>query len=75
MPGKLLIFPVSTSLDIHADTVLKEAIGELNEVVIVGTRKDGQEYFASSIADGPNVNWMLDRAKKALLDIADEEPL
>jgi len=60
-----------TCPDIPVDTVLQTAVGELNEVVIIGTHKDGREYFASSVADGPNVNWMLDRAKKALIEIID----
>ncbi|MGB3209176.1 MAG: hypothetical protein WBB19_00580 [Desulforhopalus sp.] len=60
-------------LDIPADRILEAARGELNDVVIIGTHKDGTEYFASSVADGPNVNWMLDRAKKALVEIVDEK--
>ena len=59
--------------DITVDRVLEDAIGELNEVVVIGTHKDGREYFASSLADGPNVNWMLDRAKKALIEIVDQD--
>lgn len=58
-----------TFCDISVDKVLEAAIGELVEVVIIGTDKYGREYFASSVADGPNVNWMLDRAKKALIEI------
>ena len=57
----------------HVDKALLTAIGKLDEVVIIGTYKDGGEYFASSVADGPNVNWMLDRAKKALIEIIDDD--
>ena len=71
MSDKFVIVNGITSPEVSVDQVLKAAIGELEEVVIIGTHKDGKEYFASSIADGPNVNWMLDRAKKALIEIVD----
>ena len=71
MSEKFVIIYGVTCPDIPVDRVLQAAIGELKEVVIIGTHKDGSEYFASSVADGPNVNWMLDRAKKALIEIVD----
>lgn len=71
MGDKFVIVNGITSPEVSVDRVLEAAIGELEEVVIIGTHKDGKEYFASSIADGPNVNWMLDRAKKALIEIVD----
>ncbi|TKB27504.1 hypothetical protein FCL47_05040 [Desulfopila sp. IMCC35006] len=73
MRNRFLIVPGLTCSDIPVDDVLEAAIGELRDVVIIGTYKDGREFFASSIADGPNVNWMLDRAKKALIEIIDAE--
>jgi hypothetical protein len=72
MSENFIIVPGVTCPDIPVDKVLQAAIGELKEVVIFGTHKDGREFFASSVADGPNVNWMLDRAKKALIEIIDE---
>lgn len=74
MRDKFIMVSGITGPDTSVDGVLACAIGELDEVVIIGTHKDGKEYFASSIADGPNVNWMLDRAKKALIEIIDYEP-
>ena len=71
MSDKFVIVNGITSPEVSVYRVLEAAIGELEEVVIIGTHKDGKEYFASSIADGPNVNWMLDRAKKALIEIVD----
>lgn len=74
MREKFVIVSGITCPDTSVDRVLASAMGELEEVVIIGTHKDGKEYFASSVADGPNVNWMLDRAKKALIEIIDYEP-
>lgn len=75
MGQKFVIVSGKTIPDFPVDRLLEDAIGELDEVVIIGTHKDGKEYFASSIADGPNVNWMLDRAKKALIEIVDNDEI
>lgn len=62
-----------TRLDIDPDGVLNAAVGELDGVVVIGYHKDGSEYFASSIADGGTVNWLLDRYKMKLLQVVDDE--
>jgi hypothetical protein len=41
-------------------------------VLVVGFRNDGSEYFASSIADGGTCIWLIERAKKKLLEMPDE---
>ena len=61
-----------SKLDMPADHVLESALGKLEGVVVLGYDKDGQEYFASSYADGGDMLWLLERAKKALLEVADE---
>ena len=67
--AKVIHFTGITKLDLPADRILGSAVGELESVVIIGYHKDGSEYFASSIADGGSVNWLLDRCKMKLLDI------
>jgi hypothetical protein len=61
-----------TRLDLPADRVLESAIGKLDKVIIMGYDKDAKEYFASSVADGGEVLWLMERMKKALL-VAGEE--
>ena len=61
-----------TSHDIPADRILTRALGELECVVIAGYGKDGTEYFASSLADGGDALWLLERCKKKLLEIVDD---
>lgn len=61
-----------TNLDMPADHVLESALGKLDGVVVLGYDKAGQEYFAASYADGGDMLWLLERAKKALLEVADE---
>ncbi len=61
---------VVTSLDLPADRILDGARdADLGGVVILGWDRDGEEYFASSIADGADVLWLLERLKLELLTI------
>jgi hypothetical protein len=62
-----------TKLDLPAEHVLRQALeAGLTDVVIVGYTEDGEEYFASSVADGGSTLWMIERCKMALLSIPDE---
>lgn len=61
-----------TRLNINPERVLDAAKGEVDRVVILGWAADGEEYFASSIADGADVLWLLERLKKRLLETVDE---
>lgn len=67
--GSVIDLPVVTRLDLDPDRVLTKAIGECESVVILGYDKDGAEYFASSLADGGSVLWLLERLKKKLLEV------
>lgn len=61
-----------TSLDLPAERVLTAALeAELTDVVIAGYDKDGDEYFASSVADGGSTLWLIERLKKMLLETPD----
>jgi len=58
-----------TSLDIPPPRILAKAAGaKLESVVVIGFREDGNFYFASSGADGGDVIWLLELAKKQLLE-------
>ena len=70
--GKVVNFTGITKLDMPPDRILEAGIGRLEGVVILGYDKDGDEYFASSYADGGTVNWLMDRLKKQLLSVGDE---
>ena len=41
----------------------------LDGVVIMGYTTDGEEYFASTYADGSTVLWLAERMKKMLLEV------
>ena len=59
-----------TRLDLPVDQVLEGAKGmNLEGVVILGYLKNGDQYFASTYADGGNVLWLLEMCKKELLEM------
>lgn len=45
---------------------------KFSRVVIVGALDNGEEYFASSDADGGSILWDLERVKLRLLRVPDE---
>lgn len=57
-----------TRLDIPADRVLESNVGEFENVVLIGWKPNGDLCFASSLADGAEVLWLLEQAKKRLLE-------
>lgn len=71
MTGKILPFTGGTTEDINADTVLENNMGEYDCVVIVGYTKMGAERLVSSTGDSALMVWLLERAKKVILEHAD----
>lgn len=60
-----------TRLDLPTDRILEEAKGHCADgVIVLGFDDDGTPYFASSIADGGTVVWLLELAKFELFAIA-----
>lgn len=66
------IFPGITPLPFDADVILDAAKGCMSSVVIIGETEDGEEFFSSSLGDGPEILWMLERAKLKLLRVVEE---
>jgi hypothetical protein len=63
---------VITSLPMPSDKLLTKALENgVTNVVILGYDPDGDFYFASSDADGGDVLWLLEIAKKRLLETAE----
>lgn len=73
MKDNITILPVITRLDIPCERVLNGALkANLKEAVVVGFDSDGEFYFASSQADGGDILWLFELAKKKLLEVGDE---
>lgn len=70
MSADIVEFDGFTKLDIPAERVLRKALEQgLESAVIIGYDRDGDEYFAASIADGGTVLWLLERCKAKLLAV------
>lgn len=70
MTAKVIVLPLVTRLDIPVDRVLDNAaLSGMQAVVILGYDEKGEFYFASSYADGGDVLWLLEKAKKELLSV------
>lgn len=73
MSAEVVMWPGVTRLDLPAERILDMAReAGLEKVVIVGLDAGGEEFFASSIADGGHIVWLFERAKLKLLRIVDE---
>ena len=70
--GDIIPFNGITRHDLDPDIVLEEAKGKLEGFVIAGHDKEGNEYFASTYADGGDVLWLLERMKFRLLRVVEE---
>ena len=62
-----------TKLDIPVDRVLEEAKEKLDTCILIGYDKWGDLYFASTVSDGGDVLWLLEKAKQALMNVDQQE--
>lgn len=72
MSAEVVRFTGITSLPLDPDRLLREALGKLERVIIIGVDKDGEAYHASSDPDGGTFLWDVERAKHKLMTLADE---
>jgi len=71
MSDKILPFTGGTTADIDPDTILENNKGEYECVIMIGYTKMGAERFVSSTGDSALMVWLLERAKKIILESAD----
>ena len=70
MDEKVIPLRCMTTLDIPVERIITSAEeANLESIVVIGWEDDGSFYFASSISDGADVLWLLEKAKKQLLDV------
>lgn len=67
MTDNITHFTGSTTLDLDPDKIIEAAIGEMQEVVIIGYDLEGELYFACSSGNKKNTLWLLKEAEKELL--------
>ena len=72
MSAEIVELRTITRLDLPPERILNRALeAGLTEAVVIGLDAEGKFWFASSKADGGDVLWHLEIAKKRLLDIMD----
>lgn len=70
MDDNVVILPVVTTLDVPVERIIDLAgKADLERVFIIGRTKEGDLYFASSVADGGTVLWDMEVAKAKLLGV------
>ena len=70
--GEVIVANIITKLDVPVERILDGAQG-LASIVVMGYDQDGNEYFASSIASGDEVLWLMERSKMKLLTMSEED--
>lgn len=68
MTAKIIPFNGITSLDLDPDITLENLKGKLEGFLIMGYTPEGDEFFASTYADGGMALWLMERCKKQLLE-------
>lgn len=68
MSAEIIRLNCLTTLDIPANAVLEHAINKLDHVILAGWDTNGELYCASSLADGGEVLWLLEKMKQRVLD-------
>ena len=72
--GKVIELAAATRASISPEKILEAALkADLTEAIVIGQKPDGTVYFAMSTADAPSINWLLDCAKRLLMDGIIEE--
>lgn len=65
--AKVIPFNGVTTLDLDPNVILENLKGKLDGFVVMGWGKDGEEFFASTYADGGTVLWLMERCKVKLV--------
>lgn len=70
MSADVIDFPGVTLVDWPSDRTLDKAkAAELSDVVVIGWTKAGKFYFGSNKSSGPEALWLLELARKKLVEI------
>lgn len=67
--AEIHILDCVTRLDLPADRVIDAIPKDMDDIVVVGFDADGEFYFASNKANGGDILWLIEKAKKVLMDL------
>jgi hypothetical protein len=69
MSEKIVALHEITTGHIPPSRVIRAAEEALDEVVVIGRTHEGELYFAGSCADKYETLWLIEQAKKQLLEL------
>ena len=71
MTDNVIYADILTKLDLPPERVIQNLppSDQWDEIVVIGFLKDGTQYFAANKADGGAVLWLLEMAKRDLLNV------
>jgi len=73
-PSNVVEANVITKLDIPVERILQGAVNAgLSDVFVIGYDAEGDLFTSFSFANGPEALWMLELAKKRLMEIGDND--
>lgn len=72
MSAEIITLNVTTVLPIPVEKILSGAATEdLADVFVIGRRKNGKLYLATSTPDGGDLLWLMEKAKAVLMEEAE----
>lgn len=66
--SNIVEFTGETFVDISPDKILENNKGEMDICLVIGKNKDGSFHFAGSTSDTLTIIWLLECAKKFIMD-------
>ena len=61
------IVALNNTSRVEPDVVLNAAVGELEEVIVIGDCLDGKKWLSASTADKQKLIWMIEQVKFKLM--------
>lgn len=70
--GDVVVLDMVTTLDIPPERIIQGAKeAKVKNVMVLGYDENDGFYFASSFSDGGDALWLMEKAKKLLLEIGE----
>lgn len=54
--------------EVSADAILAEALGELEDVLVIGWDKDGGQWISGNVDRGDELIWLLETCKATIME-------
>lgn len=74
MTANIIAFPGIATKDDYTEKILRAALdADLEKAIVVGREQNGNFWFSGNFSDAYEIIFLLEMAKKELLDLFDEE--